>query len=63
VFGGLSSHSNLGGQFPDILTSKKSYSVRWGILPQIPHRGILPQAPLKKNYEGYGHSETGSRKP
>ena len=26
VFGALSSHSNLGGQFPDILTSKKSYS-------------------------------------
>ena len=23
-------------------------SVRWGILPQIPHRGINPQAPLKK---------------
>ena len=41
----------------------KYSSVRWGILPQIPHRGINPQAPLKKNYEAYKNFETGPRKP
>jgi len=43
--------------------NQKKGSVRWGILPQVPHRGINPQAPLKKNYEAYKNFETGPRKP